>query len=169
MRNLKSWLSNNKLKIIRFHENKKIKLINEIIIYDDANIVKIFKNVIYKHENISINNDKMIRIFKKNYMPINLKSNWEKNLKTHRMYFLNNDDKKIIDEIFDNFHRIEKMKWSKKFTFFEFSTFVTWRTIVKDEKKIRKDKTMIDIRNLNVIMKKKTRIRCLFKRTSQQQ
>ena len=44
------------------------------------------------------------------------------------------------------------MKWIKNFIFFEYFVFVIWRTVIKDEKSIKKKRTVMNIRELNKIV-----------------
>lgn len=73
LQSFKSRLSKSiKFKLIRLHKKKKTKLINEITIYENAEIVKKFKKLTKKY-NISTKNNELIKIFEENYMSINLK------------------------------------------------------------------------------------------------
>jgi uncharacterized protein involved in tolerance to divalent cations len=90
--------------------------------------------------------------FQKNHMLINLKSKWANKITSHKVYVLNLDEKIIIDETFDNLHAKEKVKWFTNSTSFEYFVFVIYRTIMKDDKFVRKERVVIDIRKLNVII-----------------
>ena len=130
----------------------KIKLENDITMYDSAKIVEKFKHLIKEYSKIWSKNNKLMNIFIEDYMSIILKLNWAENLKSNKVYSLKIEDRKIVDEIFDALHQQDKMKWFIKATLFDYSIFVTWRTIYKDDKFIKK--TMINIKKLNAIMKK---------------
>ena len=57
----------------------------------------------------------------------------------------------IIDKKFDKLHEKSKMQWFFKFTSFEFSIFIVWRTVSNDsnEESKRKHRVVINIRELN--------------------
>ena len=71
-------------------------------------------------------------------MFISLKSNWANNHKTNRVYSMKLKNQKFINEIFDKFHEQKKMKWFSRFIFFEYSVFVIWKTIIKNDKSEKK-------------------------------
>jgi hypothetical protein len=84
-------------------------------------------------------------------MSIILKSNWANKIKFNKIYSFKFDEKKIMNEIFDNLHFKSKMKWSTNSISFDYFVFVIYRIIFKDEKSIRKERVVIDIKELNVI------------------
>ena len=81
-------------------------------------------------------------------MKISLKSDWKKRVsKKTKMYSLNAKNRKLMNKIFDDLHRIDRMFWTNQSTSFFYSCFCVWKS-VDDEKKNR---VIVDIRNLNVI------------------
>ena len=81
-------------------------------------------------------------------MKISLKNDWKKRVsKKTKMYSLNAKNKKLMNKIFDDLHRIDRMFWTNQSTSFFYSCFCVWKS-VDDEKKNR---VIVDIRNLNVI------------------
>ena len=86
------------------------------------------------------------------HMPIPLKSNWADNHKTNRVYPVKIKNQKLINEIFDKFHEQKKMKWSSRSIFFEYSVFVIWKTVIKEDKPEKKKRVVINIRGLNQII-----------------
>ena len=84
-------------------------------------------------------------------MIINLRSDWTFKLKTNRVYSLEYENQMFVDTIFDKLHQNDKMKWFKNSTSFEYSIFVIWKTSYKNDKPIKKNKIVIDIRELNDI------------------
>ena len=71
-------------------------------------------------------------------MSISLKSNWTNNHKINRVYSVKMKNQKLINEIFDKFHEQKKMKWFSRFIFFEYSVFVIWKTMMKNDKSEKK-------------------------------
>jgi hypothetical protein len=130
---------------------KKFKLSNEIIVYDDQIMIDKFLAVFVEF-NVWDEHDISVIIFSENYMSIDLKSNWADKIKINKMYFLNLDERAIVNETFDNLHFKEKMKWFTNFTSFDYSKFVIYRTIMKDDKTVRKERVVINIRELNAII-----------------
>jgi hypothetical protein len=85
-------------------------------------------------------------------MSIILKSNWANKIKSNKIYFLESDERKLMNETFDNLHRKDKMKWSINSILFDYLVFVIYRIVIKDDKLICKDRVVVDIRDLNVII-----------------
>jgi hypothetical protein len=57
-----------------------------------------------------------------------------------------------MNETFDNLHFKNKMKWSINSISFDYFVFVIYRIVIKDDKLIHKDRVVVDIRDLNVII-----------------
>jgi hypothetical protein len=85
-------------------------------------------------------------------MSIDLKSNWIDKIKINKIYLLDSNERAVIDETFDNLHAKKKMKWSIKSISFEYLVFVIYRTVMKNDKLTRKDRVVINIRDLNAII-----------------
>ena len=124
----------------------EIVLFNDVIVYnfDELNsFVKIVEKFSTFWQNIDF-----VEMSKKNWMKISLKSDWKKRVsKKTKMYSLNAKNKKLIDKIFDDLYRTDRMFWINQSTSFFYFCFCVWKN-VDDEKKNR---VIIDIRNLNVI------------------
>ena len=57
-----------------------------------------------------------------------------------------------MNQKFDKLHSQNKMQYSSKATVHSYSVFVIWRTILRsDQKSMKKERVMIDIRTLNKI------------------
>ena len=98
--------------------------------------------------NIWNDNDGTINIFEKNWMFINIISNVK--LNSSRVYSLDSQNKEFVNKKFDKLHVEKKLRWTTKFIFYEFSIFVIWKTIhLSNENFIKKNKTMINIHDLN--------------------
>jgi hypothetical protein len=129
---------------------EETKLSNEIIVFDNKKIVNTFVSMISK-SNVWEKHDFSIAISSKNHMSIDLKSNWADRIKFNKIYLLNSNERVIMNDTFDNLHVKEKMKWFTKSTLFDYSIFVTYRTIMKNDKLTRKDRAVVDIKDLNAI------------------
>jgi hypothetical protein len=62
------------------------------------------------------------------------------------------DKRAIMNKTFDNLHDKDKMKWFTNFISFDYFVFVIYRIIMKDDKLVRKEWVVINIRDLNVII-----------------
>ena len=79
-------------------------------------------------------------------MRIFFKFDWKNTIKEKtKIYFLNIKNKVLINFIFDEFQKVEKLSWAINVTFFNFSCFVIWRDFEK------KDTVVVDIKKLNAI------------------
>ena len=126
-------------------------LSNEIIIYNfnDDEIVRNLRQIMKVFSNLWKNIDFVI-MNQKQWMRIFLKFDWKTHINDKiKMYFLKTRDRKLIDNIFDELHVIEKLSWIIESTFFNYLLFCVWKTDVNEKKKKR---VIIDIRNLNVII-----------------
>ena len=118
--------------------------------FDDFEIKKKLKTMIFKWKNLWNEKDFIIKISKSIHMLINLKSNWIDHHKINRVYFVDVKNQKFIDEIFDKFHKQNKIKWSNNLIFFKYFVFVMWKIVIK-KKFVRKNQIVVNIRNLNQI------------------
>ncbi len=91
-------------------------------------------------------------ILSKDHMFIDLKFDWTNKIKLNKIYFLKSNEEILINKIFDNLHAKDKMKWSIKLISFEYSIFVIYRTIMKNEKLVRKNRVVMNIKKLNAII-----------------
>jgi hypothetical protein len=130
---------------------EKIKLTNEVTIYENQNMTNKFLAIMIEF-NVWKEHDISVIISLKNHMSIDLKSNWADKIKSNKIYLLKSNKRFIINEIFDNLHAKEKMKWFTNSTSFEYLVFVIYRTIMKDDKFVRKKWAVINIRELNAII-----------------
>ena len=82
-------------------------------------------------------------------MKISLKSNWESHvIEKTKVYLLRLRDRQLVNEIFDELHKTNKLSWIMKFTSFNYSLFCVWKIEFNDE---RKDRVIVNIRDLNSI------------------
>ena len=141
-------------KFFLFFEKQKIfsNILKIIIMSNDVIIHRFietifFANIIKKYS-LLWKNIEFVKLSKKNWMRISLKSNWKKKIFDKvKVYSLNARDKKLINKIFDELHVQRRLFWTNTFISFNYSIFCVWK-IVNDE---RKNKIVIDIKKLNVI------------------
>ena len=87
-----------------------------------------------------------VKLSVENWMRIFLKFDWEKSIKNKvKIYSLNFKDKAVINETFDDLQRQNKLSWTTNATFF--SCFVIW----KDFSDNRKNRVVVNVRDLNAI------------------
>jgi hypothetical protein len=81
-------------------------------------------------------------------MRISLRFDWESRIfEKVKIYSLETKDKKLVNQIFNDLHTKERLKYIIESTSFNYSVFVVWKTI-NDKKK---DRVVINIRKLNAI------------------
>ena len=79
---------------------------------------------------------------------------FEIKMQISKLYSLNKRNQKFVDKKFDKLYNQSKISWIIKITSHEYSIFVMWRTIqLFDKKSKRKNRAIIDIRDLNKITK----------------
>ena len=87
-----------------------------------------------------------INIPENRWMRFALRDDWQSHLtEKFKIYSLDNENKKMLDETFDELHKQKRLIWTTTSTSFFYSVFVTWKTI----NEIQKNRAMIDIRDLN--------------------
>jgi hypothetical protein len=124
---------------------KKISL-NEIIVYDTANIRKRLLSTICKYSSLWDKTENIvIKVSEQEWMSIILKS--EAKIEIVKVYSMSSKKRNLIDEIFNKLHDQQKMHWIIEFIAHGALVFVVWR-IVNEEKK---ERVIIDIRDLNKI------------------
>ena len=126
----------------------KISLFNEIIIHNSfAHVIDVFIKFLNKYFNIWID-QRFVNLSKKNWMRLSLKTDWEQKIKKKvRIYSLNSRDRELVNETFDKLQKQEKLSFTNESISFSFFCFVVWR----NSSKMKKNKMMIDIRELNAV------------------
>ena len=124
----------------------EIIMLNDVIIYRSKeidNFVKIIKNFsTFWHDT------EFVAMSKDNWMRIFLKFDWENRVSNKiKVYSLKIKNKQLINDTFDEFHRIDKLFWINEFTSFSYSMFCVWKNVDNE----RKRRVVINIRNFNVI------------------
>ena len=123
----------------------KVITLKDIIIYDNSNTRHRLEQIIDVYSSLWTNHDQVIDISEVEWMSIKIKSNV--NVQLVKSYSLKRKDQK-----FDRLHAQEKMSWIIEFTSYEYLVFVVWRTI--EELNERKNRIIIDIRDLNKLAEK---------------
>ena len=127
---------------------KDVVLSNEITIHNSfTDVVKSLSKLITEYSTLWTNQG-FANLSEKNWMKLSLKADWKSKIKEKaKMYFLRQRNKVVIDEIFDKLHFQKRLIWTDRDTFFSFSMFVVWRESFDN----KKERIVIDIRNLNAI------------------
>ena len=127
----------------------KIVITKNIIIYDISLI----------QQRLLIVTNVYLIIWKKNNTVHVSKSKWmfidtilDAKIESLKIYFVNLQNRKIINKKFDKLHEQDKLRWIIEIIFYDFSIFVVWRIIYISKKSIRKSCVIINIRNLNKII-----------------
>ncbi len=113
--------------------NVKEKSSQDIIVYEIANIQQRLFDMTAKFSSLwdKIENF-MINIFEDQWMSITLKL--DARIETTKVYSMNSNEKKLIDETFNKLHEQNKMHWTTKLITHEASIFVIWRMINEKRK-----------------------------------
>lgn len=123
------------------------KLLNGIMIYgDDQAIEKITRLV---NEYLSIwEFSGFVQVPPERWMKVHLKPGWESKVSAikPRVYPLGINNKRLIDETFDELQRLGHLKYIICPTPFSFPVFVIWKTAANSKKK---GQAVVDIRKLN--------------------
>ena len=124
-------------------------LFNDVTIYNfESNIVDSFVKIVNDFSTLWHDID-FVSMSENKWMRISLKSDWKTRVFDKiKIYSLEIKDRELIDKTFDELHRTDKLFWINESTFFSYSIFCVWKTI-KEE---RKDRMIVDIRDLNVII-----------------
>ena len=129
---------------------------NNLTIYEKSKIVSRLIEVVQRRSRIWENIEDTIDFSSKKRIKILIVTNWQTIVDVklaHKIYSLSQEFKNFIDQKFDKMYAQSRLSWFKNLTSFEFSIFVIWKTIyVNSKKKLeRKEKTVVNIRELNVI------------------
>ena len=124
-----------------------------ITIYDSSSIVQQRLQSIAKiFFNIWKNNDDTINVFEKNWMSI--KIIFDIKSESSRVYFVDSQDRKFINQKFNKLQREKKINWIRDATSYDFFVFVVWKIVhALNKNSIKKNKVVIDIRDFNKMSK----------------
>ena len=126
--------------------SSNIVLSNDIIIYS-SNDAEVFRNLIAEFSTLWTDSE-FADLSEKNWMRISLRTDWENKIsgKT-KMYFLEAKDRVLVDKTFDELHDLDRLFWINESTSFSYSMFCVWKNVNEE----RKNRVVVDIRELNVI------------------
>ncbi len=128
----------------------EIVLSNERIVHEKKKAIERITNVIDKYLNVWKNVSKTINISQERWMRI--KTIFEANSKICRVYKLELENQAVIDKEFNVLHVLRKTKWASEFASYVYSVFVIWTTThLMKKSSIRREKIIVDIRDLNKI------------------
>ncbi len=129
--------------------NSNIDHSNDVTIHNSNLIVIfIFKIIIDDYFNLW-KSEKFVKLSKNQWMRISLKFDWEIRIfEKIKIYSLRTENKKLVDQIFDDLHAKKRLKYTIESTSFSYSVFVIWK-MINDQKK---NQIVIDIRDLNAII-----------------
>lgn len=132
----------------QFEDSQKVKLSNEVMIYENNQTITIYNQLINEFSSLWRDED-FIDISKENWMKFFLRKNWQFHVtEKFKVYFLSLKNQKVINDTFDEFHEKRRLEWITSFISFSYSIFVTWRTV----NEIRKDRAVINIRGLKKLL-----------------
>lgn len=126
---------------------------NDIIIYNrsfsETNVLQLTT------DNFSLiwrNTDDIVNISESEWMLINILL--EAKSDAFKVYSLSLEDRDLVNKKFDELHAQDKINWTNRSTSYEYSVFVVWRIVHLSEKSLlRKNRVVVDIRDLNKISK----------------
>ena len=134
----------------------KIKMNNEITLYEKSKTIERLMKVVRRHLKIWENTEDIIDLSSKKHMKVLIITNWQTTIDVklaHKIYSLSQEFKNFIDQKFDKMHAQDRLSWFENSTSFEFSIFVIWKTMYVSSKKTleRKERAVMNIRELNAI------------------
>ena len=133
--------------------NQKYVMFIDITMYDIHDIAQQITSIAKVFFNFWKNDDATINFSSNEWMSIELQ--FDAKIVFSKIYSIDQIDKDFIDQKFDKFQRQKKLKYITQFTLFSYSMFVIWRIIYKlNELSKRKNKIVINIRDLNKIIKR---------------
>lgn len=123
------------------------ELPNGIKIYGDKDAVEQITRLVNEYPSIWESSG-FVQVPPERWMKVHLKSGWESKVSAikPRVYPLGNNSKQLVDQTFDEMHRLGRLKYTDAHTPFSFPVFVVWKTTADGEKK---DRAVVDIRKLN--------------------
>jgi hypothetical protein len=129
-------------------KNPNVVLSNDVIVHDfTSQTVSAFFDLINQYFNLW-KSEEFVKLSKDQWMRISLKSDWEIRISEKiKIYSLETENKKLVDQIFDDLHAKKRLKYTTESTSFSYSVFVVWKSV--NGKK--KERVVVDIRGFNVI------------------
>lgn len=87
-------------------------------------------------------------------MQISLKDCWEDIKLSNKVYPLEQNNKKYVDDTFDKLHQQKQMERTSSSTSISLLVFVVWRNILEKNFIKQKGRAVVNIRKLNMIVVK---------------
>ncbi len=127
----------------------EIVFTNDVIVHNSSSqTIAAFFNLIDQYLNLW-KSEEFVKLSENQWMRISLRFDWKSRVfEKIKIYSLEAKDKKLVNQIFDDFQAKKRLKFTIESTSFSYSIFVIWKT-VNDKKKKR---VIVDIRELNVII-----------------
>ncbi len=132
-------------------EMPETRLPNGVTIYGKNNDTFTISRVVDAYPDIWEDRGRTVDIPESDYLQVPLRSDWEKEKLSKRVYPLGDEARRLVDEKFDKLHAQGRMDWSTQPTPFGFPVFVVWKTVTVDGQPKRKGRVVVDIRGLNRI------------------
>jgi hypothetical protein len=129
-------------------KHSNVVLSNDVIVHDfTSQTISAFFDLINQYLNLW-KSEEFVKLSKDQWMRISLKSDWKIRIfEKIKIYSLKTENKKLVNQIFDDLHAKKRLKYTTESTSFSYSVFVIWKSI-NDKKK---ERVIVDIRELNVI------------------
>ena len=120
---------------------------NEVRVYGDKHAVTLLAQLVAEYPSIW-ESEGFVQIPPERWMKVPLKPGWEEKVSAikFRVYPLGNEACQIVDETFDEMHRLGRLKFTSEHTPFNFPVFVVYKL---DAEGKRKGRAVVDIRKLN--------------------
>ena len=125
-------------------------MLNDITIYDDNSIYNRIFTITDAYLNVWKSTNEIVNVFKNQWMIIFILFDVKSD--STKVYSLSFQNRKFVDEKFDRLHKQKKLNWTNEATSYAYFCFVVWKTInILGKSLERKNKVIIDIKNLNKI------------------
>ena len=123
------------------------KLLNGIRIYGDRQTVEKITRLVNEYPSIWESSG-FLQVPPERWMKIHLKPGWKLKVLAikPKVYPLGIDNKRLVDETFDELQRLGRLKYTTSPTSFSFLVFVIWKTAANGEKK---GQAVMNIRKLD--------------------
>ena len=120
---------------------------NGVRVYGDEHAVTLLSQLVAEYPSIW-ESEGFVQIPPERWMKVPLKPGWEAKVFAIKpsVYPLGNEACQLVDEMFDEMHRLGRLKFTSGHTPFSFPVFVVWKL---DAEGKRKGKAVVDIRKLN--------------------
>ena len=130
--------------------DKKIITLIDITIYNEIFAIQTqLVNAIEFYFKLWHNDDTIVRIFFEKWISIKFRSKVK--IETIKIYSLKLVNRHFVDEIFDKLYAQNRMKYITQFISHDYSIFVVWRIVFDFDESKKKNRVMINIRELNKI------------------